>query len=68
VIEVEELTAKLSAGVLPKMTPTTSVKLVPLMVTLVPPAVLPVFGEMLVTEGVWGVELTTTRLTLVLLY
>jgi hypothetical protein len=51
VIEVLELTVKLPADTVPKNTLVAPVKLVPVIVTEVPPAVLPVVGEIEVTDG-----------------
>ena len=51
VIDVLELTVKLTAATPPKKTPVAPVKPVPMIVTLVPPAVLPVLGETEVTVG-----------------
>ena len=51
VISVEETTAKLAAATGPKATFVAPVKLVPLMVTLVPPLLDPDVGETLVTVG-----------------
>jgi hypothetical protein len=51
VIEVPEFTVKLLAATPPKLTAVAPVKLVPVMVTLVPPAVVPVLGEIPVTVG-----------------
>ena len=45
------VTTTLVAAVPPMVTPVAPVKLVPVSVTLVPPAVLPVLGEMAVTVG-----------------
>ena len=42
------------AAVLPKLTLVAAVRFDPLMVTCVPPAVLPLFGETCVTAGVAG--------------
>jgi hypothetical protein len=50
VIDVAELNVKLAA-VAPKVTAVTPVKLVPVMVTDVPPAVGPAVGEIEVTVG-----------------
>jgi hypothetical protein len=49
VIEVAELTVKLVAATDPKLTAVAPVKLVPVMVTDVPPAVIPRLGLTLVT-------------------
>jgi hypothetical protein len=51
VILVDEDTLKLVAGTVPKSTLVAALKLVPRMVTLVPPLVGPVVGEMDVTVG-----------------
>ena len=51
VIEVALLTVKLAAAVAPKLTAVAPVKLVPVSVTTVPPAVVPEVGEMPVTVG-----------------
>ena len=51
VIEVALFTVKLVAAVPPKVTAVAPVKFVPVMVTLVPPAVGPVFGDTVVTVG-----------------
>ena len=51
VICVSELTVKLAAGVLPKNTALTSVKLVPVMTTVVPPAAGPAVGLRADTVG-----------------
>ena len=51
VIFVFETTVKLAAATLPKVTPVAPVKLVPVMVTEVPPAVLPEVGLSAVTVG-----------------
>ena len=51
VIEVAELTVKPGAAVTPKVTAVTPVKLVPVMVTVVPPAAGPEVGEIEVTVG-----------------
>ena len=51
VIEVEEFTVKEVAGVVPKLTPVTLVKFVPVSVTTVPPAVVPDVGLIAVTAG-----------------
>jgi hypothetical protein len=50
-IEVSEFTVKLLAATLPNETPVAPVKPLPVMVTLVPPAVLPELGEIPVTAG-----------------
>ena len=52
VISVDETTVKLVAATVPKTTLVAPVKLVPVMVTVVPPAVGPEVGEMAVTVGV----------------
>ena len=52
VIEVAELTVKPVAAVAPKFTAVAPVKLVPVIVTVVPPAVGPAVGEIEVTVGV----------------
>ena len=51
VMEVEELTVKLLAGVVPKVTAVAPVKLVPVRATEVPPAVDPELGLTAVTVG-----------------
>ena len=51
VIWVAELTEKPVAAVAPKLTAVAPVKLVPVMVTLVPPVAGPVVGETAVTVG-----------------
>jgi hypothetical protein len=51
VICVELSTVKLAAAVPPKVTEVAPVRLVPVMVTLVPPAVGPLLGDTLVTVG-----------------
>ena len=51
VIEVGLTTVNDAAATPPKLTLVAPVKFVPLMVTLVPPALEPVFGLMLVTVG-----------------
>jgi hypothetical protein len=51
VILVAELTVKLEALLLPNLTAVAPVKSVPVIVTLVPPFVDPVFGEIPVTVG-----------------
>jgi len=51
VIDVAELTVKLVAAVLPKSTTVAPVKFVPVIVTLVPPWVVPEVGEIPVTVG-----------------
>jgi hypothetical protein len=51
VIEVDETTVKLVAAVPPIVTPVAPVKPVPVMVTDVPPAVVPELGEIAVTVG-----------------
>jgi hypothetical protein len=51
VMEVSELTVKLVAPEVPKLTVLAPVKPVPVVVTTVPPAVLPELGETLVTVG-----------------
>jgi hypothetical protein len=50
-ILVAEFTMKLVAGALPKLTAVAPVKLVPVMMTEVPPAVVPVAALMPVTTG-----------------
>jgi len=52
VIEVALLTTNELAAALPNLTAVTPVKLVPVMTTLVPPAVGPLLGEIDVTSGV----------------
>jgi hypothetical protein len=54
VIEVAEFTVKVEAAVVPNFTVLAPVKLVPVMVTEVPPAVDPVLGLTLVTVGAGG--------------
>ena len=51
VIEVAELMVKLVAAVAPKDTALAPARLVPVRVTLVPPAIAPVDGDTLVTVG-----------------
>ena len=51
VIEVAELTVKPVAAVAPKVTAVAPVKLVPVIVTVVPPAAGPDVGEIEVTVG-----------------
>jgi hypothetical protein len=51
VIEVSELTVKLVAEMPPKVTALAPVNAVPVIVTDVPPAVLPLVGLTLVTDG-----------------
>ena len=51
VISVDETTVKLVAAIWPKATLVAPVKLVPVMVTVVPPAVGPELGETPVTVG-----------------
>ena len=51
VMEESEFTMKLVAGVEPKLTAVAPVKLVPEMATLVPPAVVPALGLILITVG-----------------
>jgi hypothetical protein len=51
VIEVEELTVKLAAATPPKLTPVAPVKFVPGMLTLVPPAVVPLVVPSELTVG-----------------
>ena len=51
VIDVALLTVKLVAAVMPKVMPLALLKLVPVMVTLVPPAIGPAVGETPVTAG-----------------
>ena len=51
VICVAELTVNPVAAVAPKVTAVAAVRLVPVMTTVVPPAVGPAVGEMLVTVG-----------------
>ena len=51
VIEVAELTVKLVAAVLPNFTAVAPVKLVPVMVTLVPPVAGPEVGARPLTVG-----------------
>lgn len=50
-MDVSLTTVTLVAAAPPMVTPVTPVKFVPVMVTLVPPAVVPVFGLMAVTVG-----------------
>ena len=59
VIEVAELKVKLVAAVAPNVTAVAPVKLVPVIVTLVPPEVDPLLGETEETTGAGdGVQLT----------
>jgi hypothetical protein len=51
VIDVSETTLNVVAGVLPKLTAVAPVKLVPVIVTTVPPAVGPLVGDRPVTVG-----------------
>ena len=51
VISVAETTVKLVAATVPKSTLVAPVKPVPVMVTVVPPAVVPEVGEIEVTAG-----------------
>jgi hypothetical protein len=51
VIELAELTVKPAAGVAPKLTELAPFKLVPVIVTLVPPAAGPLVGAILVIAG-----------------
>ena len=51
VIEVAEFTVKPVAAVAPKVTAVAPVRLVPVIVTVVPPAPGPDVGDMLVTVG-----------------
>ena len=51
VIEVALLTVNEVAAVLPNLTAVAPVKLVPVMATLVPPALGPLVGEIAVTVG-----------------
>ena len=51
VIDVAELTVKPAAAVPPKVTAVAPVKLVPVMVTVVPPAIGPTVGEIEVIVG-----------------
>jgi len=51
VIEVEDTTVTEVAAAPPMVTPVAPVKLVPVIVTLVPPAVGPELGEIAVTVG-----------------
>ena len=51
VMEVAEMTVKLAAVVAPKVTAVAPVKLVPVMVTVVPPVCGPAVGELEVTVG-----------------
>ncbi len=51
VIDVSELTVKVLAAVAPKLTAVALAKPLPVMVTDVPPAVVPAFGLMAVTAG-----------------
>jgi hypothetical protein len=60
VILVEDDTLKLDAGTVPKRTLVAPLKLVPLTVTLVPPPVGPLVGEMEVTEGTVRTEVNTS--------
>ena len=50
-ILVAELTVKLEAALLPKSTAVAPLRLVPLMVTTVPPVLVPEFGLMPLTTG-----------------
>src|SRR6516162_7039344 len=69
VICVDELTVQLVAATVPKFTAPTFVKFVPMTVTLVAPAVVPVVGETPVTVGAAAVNLLITkRVILVGLY
>ena len=54
VIEVDDTTVTFVAGTVPKSTVAPVPKLVPVMVTLVPPAVDPTFGLTFVTVGAGG--------------
>ena len=60
VIWLAELTVKLVAFVLPNLTAVAPVKLVPVMVMLVPPAVGPFVGDMPVTVGADAARVTVT--------
>ena len=60
VIDVAELTVNDVAAVLPKFTVVAPVKSVPVSVTLVPPTVGPLVGEMPVTVGAGGPEMEPT--------
>jgi len=60
VICVALLTVKLVALVAPNLTAVATVKLVPLMLTEVPPPVVPVFGAMPVTVGAVGITAMLT--------
>jgi hypothetical protein len=51
---VDDTSVKVAAGVPPNVTPVTKLKLVPVMVTAVPPPVLPEVGLTAVTVGVDG--------------
>ena len=51
VIDPVEFSVNELAGVLPKLTPTTETKLVPVIVTVVPPADGPKWGLTLITDG-----------------
>jgi hypothetical protein len=69
VIWLAELTVKERAGMPPKVTLLTSLKLLPETTTLVPPAVAPVEGDSPETAGVEAAALlTTVRVMLVGLY
>lgn len=52
VIDVAPTTTTLVAAAVPNVTVAPVAKLVPVMVTAVPPAVAPTFGDTLVTDGI----------------
>jgi hypothetical protein len=52
VIDVPEFTVKLAAGTLPNITEVAPVKLLPVMLTLIPPAVVPLLPVKLLIAGV----------------
>jgi hypothetical protein len=60
VIVVSLTTVKFASATPPKVTPLAPVKPVPVMVTLVPPSVLPLAGVTLVTIGPCKITVTTT--------
>lgn len=60
VIVVSLTTVKFATATPPKVTPLAPVKSVPVIVTLVPPAVLPLEGVRLVTVGPWETTINTT--------
>jgi hypothetical protein len=55
-IELDDVTVKLSAFAAPNLTAVVPAKEVPVMVTAVPPAEAPRFGDTLVTVGASGVR------------